>query len=321
MRIKTYTASNVPDIMNQIRKDFGSNAVILSNTRTLEGVRITIGIEDDATTEEQIQDALFGNQTNKYAEHLQKILRYHSVPPLLIERILDSLPTILEAEENQTLTYALEKVFQFSPLPVQTSKRAFMFVGACGSGKTIATAKMAVKAKISGKKVTVITTDVKRAGAIEQLEAFTKILELNLIKVRKPDLLKTTVDEYRVNSDLILIDTPGGNPYLKSDMDLLYEMTKDSQGIEPILVMSAGQDAYESGDIGNIFQNLGCHRLLATRLDLSKRLGNILWTAQSNRYALTDVGISSHVSEGLCPLKARSLAELLLLESRKEVSL
>ncbi len=320
MRIKTYTALSVPEAMNKIRQDFGAGAVILSNHRTLDGVRITVGLED-AEPDAQIQDALFGSPVDQYAERIQKSLRAASVPPLLIERILNALPAMLEGQQVGALSQALDALFQFEALPMSASKRAFMLVGACGAGKTIAVAKMAVKGKISGKKITVITTDVKRAGAIEQLEAFTKILDLNLIKVRKPDLLKMTVEENRAKSDLILIDTAGVNPFLKADMDTLRTMLSDTQGIEPILVMSAGMDANESGEIGDIFRNLGCHRLLATRLDLSRRLGNILWAAQSNGYALTDVGISPHVSEGLCPLKPKSLAELLLLESKKEVLL
>ena len=320
MRIKTYIAPSVPEAMNKIRHDFGNGAVILSNHRTLEGVRITVGLEDN-DAEMQIQDALFGTPADQRAEKIQKALLNAGVPPLLVERILDALPVMLEGQETESLEKALDKIFQFANLPVNSTKRAFMLVGACGCGKTIVTAKMAVKAKVAGKKVAVITTDVKRAGAIEQLEAFTKILDLNLIKVRKADLLKNVVEECRASSDLILIDTPGVNPYLSADMNLLNDMLKDTQGIEPILVMSAGMDAYEAEDIGGIFRKLGCHRLLGTRLDLSRRLGNLLWAAQSNGYALTDVGASPHVSEGLCPLKAKSLAELLLLESKKEVVL
>ncbi len=320
MRIKTYTAPSVPEVMDKIRQDFGNGAVILSNHRTLEGVRITVGL-DDCEPDTAIQDALFGTPAHRLGDKIQKTLRSVGVPALLIERIIDALPLEVEGQEVTALQKALDTVFQFSPMQVSGSKRAFMLVGSCGSGKTIAVAKMAVKAKIGGKKTAVITTDVKRAGAIEQLEAFTKILDLNLIKVRKADLLKNTVDEQRSFSDLILIDTPGVNPFLKSDMDLLHEMLDDSLGIEPILTMSSGMDAIESGEIGDIFQSLGCHRLLGTRLDLSRRLGNILWTAQSNGYALTDVGISPHVSEGLCPLKPKSLAELLLLETKKEVLL
>ena len=317
MRIKTYIAPSVPEAMDKIRRDFGNGAVILSNHRTLEGVRITVGIEDN-DMEAQIQDALFGTPTNQRAEKIQKSLFNVGVPPLLAERILDALPAILDGQDVDCLTKALDKVFQFSALPINPTKRAFMLVGASGSGKTIVTAKMAVKAKIAGRKIAVITTDVKRAGAIEQLEAFTKILDLNLIKVRKADLLKNVVEENRSNSDLILIDTPGVNPFLSADMNLLNDMLKDTQGIEPILVMSAGMDASESEEIGGIFRKLGCHRLLGTRLDLSRRIGNVLWAAQSNGYALTDVGVSPHVSEDLFPLKAKSLAELLLLESKKE---
>ncbi len=318
MRIKTYTAPSVPEAMNQIRKDFGSNAVILSNQRTLEGVRLTVGLEDLAA-ETQISEALFGTRDEQFFLHIQKALQQHGTPALLIERILSACEEVWAGQDEQSLlTQALQSVFKFAPLPNFATKRAFLLVGPSGTGKTIAVAKMAVKAKIAGKKIAVITTDIKRAGAIEQLEAFTKILELPLIKVRKSDLLKNTIDEVRPSSDLILVDSPGVNPFLQKDIQFLQEMKNGVDGLEPVLVLSAGADAYESAEVAEAFLPLGCARLMATRLDLSRRLGNILFAAQNNGYALTDVGVSPHVSEGLCPLKAKSLAELILIRVKKE---
>jgi len=318
MRIKTYIAPSVPQAMDQIRKDFGSGAMILSNQRTLNGVRITVGLED-AVSEEQINEALFGSPNQQMLDEIERCLMQHSVPPLLTERIL----SVIRQKQNnlsiqQTLTDALQEVFKFAPLSTQATKRAYMLVGPSGCGKTIAVAKMAMKAKTENKKVCVITTDIKRAGAIEQLEAFTKILELPLTKVRKSDLLKVAVDTARANSDLILIDSPGVNPFLQKDIAFLQDMKKDIDGLEAILVLSAGGDAYESAQMAEAFLPLGCTRIMATRLDLSRRLGNILFAAQSNGYALTDVGISAHVYEGLCPLKAKALAKLILLKTKQE---
>ncbi len=320
MRIKTYTASSVPLAMDEIRKDFGARAVILSNQRTYDGVRITVGLEDEQT-EDMLHEALYGSADEQTLGRLQKALEAQSVPALLIERILSATDANDANNDVRLLSGAFSRVFRFAPLPQEPSKRAFMLVGASGSGKTIAVAKMAVKAKLTGKKIAVITTDIKRAGAIEQLEAFTKILELNLIKVRKPDLLKSAIEVERTHKDLILIDTPGVNPFLSQDIALLSEMKADTEGIEPVLVMSAGQDAFEAAEMAEAFLPLGVARVMGTRLDLSRRVGNILYAAQSNGYALTDVGISAHVSEGLCPLKSTSLAELILLTRKKEVVL
>ena len=318
MRIKTYTAQSVPEAMEEIRKDFGSSAMILSNQRTLEGVRITVGLEDELT-EKQVDEALFGSHDEQVLSNIEHALMQHSVPHLLIERLLLAIKDkAKDLSEQALLTSAFQSVLQFSPLSMQTTKKAYMLVGPYGSGKTIAAAKMAVRAKVENKKLSVITTDIKRAGAIEQLEAFTKILELHLIKVRKPDLLQTTIDDARKESDLIIIDSPGVNPFLQKDMALLHEMKDGVDGLEPILVLSAGGDSYESAQMAEQFLSLGCSRLMATRLDLSRRLGNILFAAQNNGYALTDVGMGTHVYEGLCPLKASALAELILLTTRKE---
>ena len=318
MRIKTYIASSVPEAMNAIRNDFGSGAVILSNQRTIEGVRITVGLED-ALTENQITEALFGSFEEQKLSNIERALMQHGTPSLLIERLLSNMKSkVQDLSEQMLLTQALQDVFQFSPLSMQDTKRAYMLVGPYGCGKTIAVAKMAVRAKVENKKISVITTDIKRAGAIEQLEAFTKILELPLIKVRKPDLLSNGVDDARQTSDLIFIDTPGINPFLQKDMALLQEMKADTSGLEAILVLSAGADAYESAQMAEAFLPLGCARLMATRLDLSRRLGNILFAAQNNGYALTDVGMGTHVYEGLCPLKPSALAELILLTTKKE---
>ena len=318
MRIKTYIAPSVPEAMDTIRKDFGSSAMILSNQRTLEGVRITVGLED-ASTEAEVSQALFGSRTEQSLCLIEKALSQQSIPPLLIERLLLIMKNKApDLSQQDLLTEALQEVFNFSALVLQTTKKAYMLTGPYGSGKAIAAAKMAVRAKVENKKLSVITTDVKRAGAIEQLEAFTKILELPLIKVRKPDLLKSAVEEARKSSDLIIIDSPGVNPFLQKDMSLLQQMRSDIDGFEAILVLPAGLDSYETAQMAEAFLPLGCSRIMATRLDLSRRFGNILFAAQNNGYALTDVGMGTHVYEGLCPLKASSLAELILLTTKKE---
>lgn len=313
MKIKTYTALTVAEAMETVRREFGSEAIILSSQHTSEGVRLTVGVEEKIS-DLAVAEVLYGTHENQLQRRIRQSLEKHRLPSILIERIMTQVNQSSRTDMSDILTEALDKVFHFSPLP-PVSNRAFMLVGASGCGKTIAVAKMAVKAKIDGKRVSVITTDIKRAGAIEQLEAFTKILELNLFKIRKPSALKQAIDVVREQSDLILIDTPGINPFLDNEMKFLQDLKKDMDGLEPVLVASAGMDAYETSEMAERFLSLGCSRMLVTRLDLSRHLGSVLFAASNNGLSLCDVGISPKVSEGLCKMSARALAELLLLKN------
>ena len=312
MKIKTYVAPTVAGAMELIRKDFGSDVLIISNQHVKEGVRLTVGVEEEIS-EHEIEEALFGPVDEQSLLRVKEALEAHRVPDILIERILLAAREYTdEADLTLLLSKALERVFKFYRLPPHTSKRAFMLVGASGSGKTIAVAKMAVRAKMAGKKIGVITTDMKRAGAVEQLSAFTKILEVDLVKIRKPELLKEAVEGLRTLSDMIVIDSPGINPFKASDIDFLMNLKGNIEGLEPILVMSAGADAFEAADMAEAFLPMGCKRLLPTRLDLARRFGSILYAAQTNSLGLCDAGTSPHVSQGLCPMDALSLAQMML---------
>ncbi len=312
MKIKTYVAPTVANAMDLIRKDFGSDVLIISNQHVKDGVRLTVGVEEEIS-EKEIEEALFGPVDEQSLLRVKEVLEMHHVPDILIERILLAVRPLIEEDAlDVLLSRGLENVFKFQPLPVHTSKRAFMLVGASGAGKTIAVAKMAVRAKMAGKKIGVITADMKRAGAVEQLSAFTKILEVDLVKIRKPELLKEAVEGLRTLSDMIVIDSPGINPFKDTDIDYLMNLKGDIEGLEPILVMSAGLDSFEASDIAEAFLPLGCKRLMATRLDLARRFGSILYAAQTNSLGLCDAGTSPLVSQGLCQIDAISLAKMMV---------
>lgn len=66
-----------------------------------------------------------------------------------------------------------------------------MLIGPPGAGKTLTIAKLATRSTPSGRKVGVITTDTARAGGIDQLAAFTKLLKLKLLAVEDTDAWPT----------------------------------------------------------------------------------------------------------------------------------
>ena len=187
-----------------------------------------------------------------------------------------------------------------------------MLIGPPGTGKTLNTAKLAARAVMNDQKVIVITTDTIRAGGIEQLESFTKILKTPLLKAETPaDLKVALLEAEAANANQIYIDTAGINPFDPDDMKLTAKLLTTGN-IEPILVLPAGGDAAESGEIARVFATLGARWLLPSRLDIARRLGGILEAAHQGGMSFADASHSSKVADGLLPLTPERLANLLM---------
>jgi len=60
------------------------------------------------------------------------------------------------------------------------------------------------------------------------------------------------------------------------------------------------------------FSEAGASRLIATKLDISRRLGGVLSAADAGRLALAAAGVSPNIGDGLAPINPVSLARLIL---------
>jgi flagellar biosynthesis protein FlhF len=248
MRLRTFTAPDIHGAMAQIRETLGEDAVIISTTRDPigKGVTVTAAIEseeevsfpEEASSSQEFAPTLQNAEAKIFIE-LKAILAYHSVPANVADKLLDTAQMINFDPDatfegiRKTLRKILEARFQFLPLPLSRSGFRLMLVGTPGVGKTMTIAKMAAQVVMEKKKVTVITTDTKRAGGIEQLQAFTDILglELKVAETREDlkRLLQACSEEERV-----LIDSAGTNPYDAKELKELGEFLGIGN-VEPVL--------------------------------------------------------------------------------------
>ena len=300
------------EAMNLVRQELGEDAIIVSTQRSSDGqgVRITAALEAP-DGDENITRALAGENTTPFSEGVREALTYHGVPARLIEKMVMTARSVEVGSPTMACAAALEGHFDFAPLPERKAPRPFMLVGPPGSGKTITVAKLAARARLAGRPVGVITIDTIRAGAVEQLTAFTKILEVEIHQVRGTDTLPHAVATMIENYDLVFIDSPGLNPFSHHDMNYLKALTH-SADIEPILVLAAGGDTGEAADIGESFSACGATRILATRLDMTRRLGSILAAADAGQLMFSEVSINPHVATGLCAINPVSMARMIL---------
>lgn len=108
-----------------------------------------------------------------------------------------------------------------------------LFVGVNGVGKTTSIGKIAYKLKQEGKKVLLIAGDTFRAGAIEQLEEWSKITGSDIVKKEGADPASVVYDGLEKakneNYDVVLIDTAGR---LQNKVNLMNELSKINKVIE-----------------------------------------------------------------------------------------
>jgi flagellar biosynthesis protein FlhF len=116
-----------------------------------------------------------------------------------------------------------------------------------------------------------------------------------------------------------VIDTAGANPFNTSDMSTLSRMVEGDL-VEPILITPAGGDVAEAAEAGEAFRTLGIRRMSFTRLDMARRLGALLTTAEAGDFAFSEVSISPHVARGLRPLSALALSRLLMRDPNKALT-
>lgn len=249
-------------------------------------------------------------ETSAIAEELTEVMLRHSVPEEVMDHILSCATVVGLEQPSIALVAAIEHLYNFRPVPQKSSKKPMMMVGAPGSGKTLAVAKVAARGAMRGLKVGVISCDTVRAGGIEQLAAFTKLLRIDLKKAGSPQELADMISSFN-GYDQIIIDTPGLNPFNPEDVKSTARLI-GAADTDPYFVLAAGTDADESGEMARVFSTIGVHNIMPTRIDIARRLGGLLSAAHHGGMSFADASNTPKVAEGLVTLDPRALSALLM---------
>jgi len=250
-------------------------------------------------------------------EILVQAMAYHGIPTLLAERICRSALSVETDDITMALAASLDNHFNFSPR-FSRKNVPLMLIGPPGVGKTMTIAKMAASATMEGRKVHVITTDKSRAGAVEQLKAFTDILNLNLWVADGANDLAVILAKPELNDGShILIDTGGINCYDQNEIENLAAQIIAGKA-ETVVVLPAGTDAAEMSDTAEKFAAVGAKRIIVTRLDTTRRYGGIFTAADKANLSFSYASVSASVATGLHIINPVNLARLLLRDPTQQ---
>ena len=321
MRIRIFRAPTLAEAMAQIRAELGSDALILSDRVRDDYVEVTAALETNEAPALRAPPIGAGfddlepftvSPHGSADRHERPAARSGAVRASTLATTLMwhglSAP-LVQGLSTGPIESACARLFRFASLKLGTGDDPLLLAGPPGGGKTLTVARLATRLVMAGEHPLVITADGKRAGAVEQLAAFTRLLGLTMVAASTPAMLARALAR-REGGQPVLIDAPGLDLADPAQSELLTAL-RSASGAAMTLVLPCGLDPNEAEEIACAHASFGAHALVATRTDQSRRMGGILRAAAASGLALCEAGTGSGAADSLVAMTPRLLASLL----------
>ena len=185
-------------------------------------------------SKEKIRDTFsnvlsFSKLSDNDIEQIENCLLSADVGWELTEEIIDNLKKIKSEDSwEKILINILKNLIKDIDKKAGKLKKIIIIIGVNGSGKTTSSAKLAKYLKDNNKKVTLVGADTYRAAAVEQLEIWSKRMNIDFISnPNTSDPASIAYDGSNSgisnNHDHIIIDTAGR---LHTSKNLMMELEK-----------------------------------------------------------------------------------------------
>lgn len=248
---------------------------------------------------------------------LSELLTPHGVGLKLLGALIAGAKSSKIDDELYRLQTAFEKTFTFAPFQLSPAAPV-MLIGPTGAGKTSSAAKLAAAQPKSADPVLLMTADTGRAGAIEQIQAYSDALGADYYIIESPFDVEQVLRGRRPGGGIIL-DTPGVSPYDGADVAALRSYA-EACGAEPVLVLPAGGDAEEYAEWAKTFKEIGVRRCILTKFDAARRVGAGLRAVHENGLSLSHFSETAFISEGLIDASPEFLARRFIASRPGKIS-
>lgn len=191
-----------------------------------------------------------------------------------------------------------------------------LMAGLQGTGKTTATAKLALHLRKQNRTALLVATDIYRPAAIDQLLTLGKQIDVPVFELGKdidPVEIARQGIEYgkQLGVDTIIVDTAGR---LQIDQDMMAELGRIKQTVQPhetLLVVDA-MTGQEAANLTRTFhEQIGITGAILTKLDGDSRGGAALSVRQISGAPIKFVGVGEKV-EALQPFYPDRMASRIL---------
>lgn len=311
MKMKMFVARTEEEALAMIKAEMGPDAVILS-TRERE--------EDGYFEVRAAIERSFGQKaTPKFAEirpvydetrsQLSSALRWHGVPDGFVHMVSEASARLgAGMEPHAALAAGLDGALTFNPLNPRLEK-SLLLVGPHGSGKTTAAAKIARFLSDKKHPIEPVAADFDSSGQVARLAAL--MLKPTVTFTLSPDHLMKLVRDADDRGQRLVIDCPSFNPLEEADMKRCSDLIS-YMNVEPVLVLAADGHPMELEDNARAFAQMGCRRVILTRIDAVRRRGGAIAAISSARLSIASLGLTSNARCGLTPASSERIARLFM---------
>jgi flagellar biosynthesis protein FlhF len=302
MMIRKFTGSSFKDALDQVKQELGEHAMILSS-RSLKAaglgilhrpmVEVTAAVDDPDGAAEQrassedmdqlvrevrsmreemgfLKDTLStlmpGMRVGKDKKGLFNLLLKQGVDPqfamVLLERSLETVESL-----KNTITQDI-RVQDFSAV----DERGFLFVGTPGAGKTTTLSKVAHLLREKRKRLSLITLDSDRIGAIAHMKELSQELGCDLKIARKVSDLPRMI--YKdIERGPVLVDTPGYN--YRDILGDVEDVFSSGFPLTRCFVMDATMDSHAVERVWQTMPSDQIDTIGFTKLDIAAQYGSL----------------------------------------------
>jgi flagellar biosynthesis protein FlhF len=295
MQIKRFEAPDMQEAMRQVKETLGPEAIILS-TKTVRRpagptpmprpsrVEVVAATDHPATEKPKPSPKaapLFlprlENQKSSAAPlenpFLQKMLSA-GISPEFISELAKGLrgwraDSRREGNPESWLHYLRWKLMEAVEVtgPEVEGAKVWSFIGPTGVGKTTTLAKLAAHFSLRlAQRITLVTIDTYRIGAVDQLKTYARILGLPLEIATGREEFQEILWSHR-DQDWVLVDTAGRNPYSQEQLEELKGILSVDPRVENHLVLSATTKDFDLARVVQRFSLLPIRSYIFTKLD------------------------------------------------------
>jgi flagellar biosynthesis protein FlhF len=337
MRLKSYFSGTVEAAVELAHKELGEDALLINarpstpETRNLGAYEVVFGVppKKEAQSNIPIVNAAANSLAQDVAElkremgRMAQTLRGGRISPsrkgapagppsatalyhLMIDNELDS-----DLAEQVSAGVSLESLFEVDSNPGRrgATRGVIALVGPPGAGKTTTLAKLAARfGLMSPKPAYILSADVHRIAAAEQLRSIAAILGIGFDIAETPVALAQALEEHR-SKDLVLIDTPGlAGGEMEDGADLARLMAAHPE-IDTHLVLAASMKPADLSRVIDRYEIFQPKKLLFTRLDETDRYGALVNEAARRSLPISFLGTGQQIPDDLEPATKEFIAD------------
>jgi flagellar biosynthesis protein FlhF len=208
-----------------------------------------------------------------------------------------------------SLRQELAAMLSVAPWPLDGERAMIALVGPSGVGKTTTAAKLAARARMAGRTVTLVACDTYRVGAVEQLAKYAELLGVECSKARTHDELRAILDAAR--TDVVIVDT-SGRPPTADGVETAFSAPRKgarcgNRARHVLLCVPAAIRANDAARVGRRYSPVTPTSVVVTKTDETETPAGIVHVSWATKLPIAVICNGQRVPEDIAPATVDAL--------------